>query len=65
MRHCFNWNVIFTGLVANVYAADELVDKAMAKAEKIASLSHISTKMAKEAVNSGKCRLPVTITLLV
>ncbi|XP_067935066.1 enoyl-CoA hydratase, mitochondrial-like [Watersipora subatra] len=41
------------GLVANVYPVDELVDKAMAKAEKIAGQSNIITKMAKEAVNAA------------
>ncbi|KAF6027249.1 ECHS1 [Bugula neritina] len=41
------------GLVANVYPVEELVDKVMEKAEKIASMSQIATGMAKEAVNSS------------
>lgn len=44
--------VIHLGLVANVYPVEELVDKVMEKAEKIASMSQIATGMAKEAVNS-------------
>lgn len=38
--------------MANVYPVEELVDKVMEKAEKIASMSQIATGMAKEAVNS-------------
>ena len=39
--------------MANVYPAEELVDNALKKAEKIASMSQIATKMGKEAVNKG------------
>jgi len=41
-------------LVANVYPPEELVDKAVAKAEKIAANSILINQMAKEAVNNGE-----------
>ena len=41
-----------SGLCARVYAADELVEKTMENAEKIAAFSSTAARMCKEAVNA-------------
>lgn len=41
------------GLVSKVYPANELVDKAVALAEKIATHSPLAVALAKEAVNTA------------
>ena len=42
------------GLVAKVFPVDQLVDEAVKTAEKISSMSKLTTGMAKESVNAGK-----------
>ena len=41
------------GLVSKVYPAEELVDKAVAAADKIASHSKLITQMCKQATNAA------------
>ena len=41
------------GLVSKIYPAEELVDKAVAAADKIASHSKLITQMCKQATNAA------------
>ena len=45
---------LLAGLVAKVFPVDQLVDEAVKTAEKISSMSKLTTGMAKESVNAGK-----------
>lgn len=56
--------LVFTGLVANVYPVEKLVEESIKKAEKIASQSQMATKMAKEAVNKGMCELVMLLKIM-
>ncbi len=47
------------GLVSEVFPTDQVVNKAIETAEKIASMPKMTAMMCKEAVNSGKTYLPI------
>jgi enoyl-CoA hydratase len=57
MDLCLTWRMMDaaeaerSGLVSRVVSADKLMEEVLAAAEKIASMSHPATAMAKEAIN--------------